>query len=81
TAARAIRAPICFVHGGLDGLVPPVFAAELADALPPGSEIWRPKAAGHCHHDDEAQRVEREEYLERWTEFFRENLDELPADG
>ena len=69
-AAAAIRAPICLVHGRRDGLVPPHFAAELSDSLPPGSTIWRPQAAGHCHHDDEAQRVEREEYLRRWTEFF-----------
>jgi pimeloyl-ACP methyl ester carboxylesterase len=73
-AAGAIRAPICLVHGRRDDLVPPVFAARLADALPPGSEIWRPEAAGHCHHDDEAQRVEREEYLERWTKFFAKAL-------
>lgn len=80
-AARAIHAPVCFVHGRRDDLVPPDFAAELADALPPGSEIWRPSAAGHCHHDDEAQRVEREEYLERWTDFFGENLGQPPSDG
>jgi pimeloyl-ACP methyl ester carboxylesterase len=73
-AAAAIRAPICLVHGRLDGLVPPHFAAELAESLPSGSTIWRPQAAGHCHHDDEAQRVEKDEYLRRWTEFFANAL-------
>jgi pimeloyl-ACP methyl ester carboxylesterase len=73
-AAALIRAPICLVHGRRDDLVPPGFAAKLADALPPGSEIWRPASAGHCHHDDEAQRVEREEYLGRWTGFFASAL-------
>ena len=74
-AAASIRAPICLVHGQRDGLVPPSFAARLADALPAGSTVWRPRAAGHCHHDDEAQRVEREEYLRRWTDFFSRALD------
>jgi pimeloyl-ACP methyl ester carboxylesterase len=75
-AAAAIRAPICLVHGRRDDLVPPHFAQRLSESLPPGSTIWRPAAAGHCHHEDEAQRVEREEYLERWTKFFREALDD-----
>ena len=69
-AAAAIRAPICLVHGRRDDLVPPHFAETLSESLPPGSTVWRPAAAGHCHHDDEPARVATEEYDLRWRDFF-----------
>jgi pimeloyl-ACP methyl ester carboxylesterase len=65
-----IRVPISLVYGERDLLVPPRFTTRLIDALPPGSEVWNPRGAGHCHHDDQPANVAREEYLVRWTAFF-----------
>lgn len=73
-AAQAVRVPICLVFGARDRLVPPRFTHRLAEVLPPGSSVWNPRGAGHCHHDDEAERVEREEYVARWTAFFAGEL-------
>ena len=42
--------------------------------LPPGSSVWRAAKAGHCHHEDEAEKVMKDEYERRWTEFFEGNL-------
>ena len=72
-----IHAPICLVYGERDRLVPPRFTARLVDALPPGSEVWNPSGAGHCHHDDQPANVAKQEYLARWTAFFGRVL---PAD-
>jgi pimeloyl-ACP methyl ester carboxylesterase len=72
-----IRAPICLVYGERDRLVPPRFTARLVDALPPGSEVWNPRGAGHCHHDDQPANVAEQEYRARWTAFFGRVL---PAD-
>ena len=69
-AAREALAPVCLVHGDDDLLVPPRFAARLEEALPPGSRIWRAEGAGHCHHDNEAEKVAPDLYARRWTEFF-----------
>ena len=77
-AVRRVRAPILVVHGARDRLVPSRFTERLIDALPPGGEVWNPRGAGHCHHDDQAANVVREEYLRRWSEFFGRVL---PADG
>ncbi len=73
-AASAVRVPICLVFGDRDRLVPPRFTHRLAEALPQGSTVWNPRDAGHCHHDDEAEKVEREEYAARWTTFFIREL-------
>ena len=73
-SAREALGPICLVHGDRDALVPPRFAARLEAALPPGSRIWRAEGAGHCHHDDEAEKIVPELYARRWTEFFAKNL-------
>jgi pimeloyl-ACP methyl ester carboxylesterase len=72
-SARRVRGRVCMVYGENDELVPPRFARALVPALPGGSIVWAARA-GHCHHDDEPQRVLKEEYLRRWTDFFRENL-------
>jgi pimeloyl-ACP methyl ester carboxylesterase len=71
---RRVRSRICLVYGEKDGLVPPRFARRLEAVLPPGSQVWRIDGAGHCHHDDEAEKVVKEEYVRRWTAFFGENL-------
>jgi hypothetical protein len=42
--------------------------------LPAGSTVWRASGAGHCHHDNEAEKVLPEEYARRWSEFFLQNL-------
>ena len=73
-AAARVRAPIALVHGGEDRLIPPGFTRRLAEALPPGSEIWTAAGAGHCHHDNEAEKVVKEEYERRWDAFFRRHL-------
>lgn len=69
-AVAHVHAPICLVYGERDRLVPPRFTARLVEALPPGSDVWNPRGAGHCHHDDQPANVVREEYLARWTAFF-----------
>jgi hypothetical protein len=73
-AVRRIRGKICLVYGEEDELVPARFVERFEAALPQGSLVWRVSGAGHCHHEDEAQRVLEKEYRLRWTEFFRENL-------
>ena len=72
-AAGRVRGRVCLVYGQTDELVPPRFARALVPALPPGSIVWAARA-GHCHHDDEPQKMLKEEYLRRWTAFFGENL-------
>jgi hypothetical protein len=72
-AVSRVRAPVCLVYGRDDRLIPPRFATRLEQSLPPGSEVWTP-AAGHCHHEDEAEKVLPEEYARRWTEFFAKHL-------
>lgn len=72
--ARDLHTPVLLVYGERDRLVPPRFVRLLRGALPPGSGVWQAKGAGHCHHDDEAQNVGREEYERRWTEFFSRHL-------
>lgn len=69
-ATARVRAPVCLVYGGRDWLVPPRFTQRLVGVLPPGSVVWSPQGAGHCHHDDEPEKVAAEEYVERWTAFF-----------
>jgi pimeloyl-ACP methyl ester carboxylesterase len=69
-AVERVRAPIQLVYGERDQLVPPRFTARLVDALPPGSGVWSPSGAGHCHHDDQPANVAVEEYRARWTAFF-----------
>jgi hypothetical protein len=79
-ALRRVPCPVLLVYGDADRLVPPRFVDSLIAVLPPGSDVFRAAGAGHCHHDDEAAKVVREEYLRRWTDFFREHLsvDESP---
>jgi pimeloyl-ACP methyl ester carboxylesterase len=73
-AIRRVRCPVALVYGEADRLIPPRFVERLVEELPPGSEVFRAAGAGHCHHPDEAAAVAREEYLRRWTAFFREHL-------
>jgi pimeloyl-ACP methyl ester carboxylesterase len=72
-SARLVRGRVCMVYGEADELVPPRLARALIPALPAGSIVWAARA-GHCHHEDEPQKMLRDEYLRRWTEFFGENL-------
>ncbi len=69
-----VAGPVCLVYGERDELVPPRFAKSLESHLPPGSSVWRAAKAGHCHHEDEAEKVLKDEYERRWTEFFEKNL-------
>ena len=69
-----VRNRICLVYGEEDRLIPARFVRRLEDALPAGSLVWRVRGAGHCHHDDEAEKVARSEYVDRWTKFFEANL-------
>jgi pimeloyl-ACP methyl ester carboxylesterase len=69
-----VRGPVCLVYGERDELVPPRFAARLEASLPAGSVVWRAAGAGHCHHEDEAEKVMKKEYERRWEEFFASNL-------
>ena len=71
---KRVRGHVYLVYGEKDRLVPPQFVRRLEAVLPAGSRVWRVEGAGHCHHDDEAEKVAKEEYLERWTAFFQENL-------
>jgi pimeloyl-ACP methyl ester carboxylesterase len=73
-AVSRVRARICLVYGDRDALVPPEFTRRLVQQLPPGSLVWNPRGAGHCHHDDEPEKVAAEEYVERWTDFFARGL-------
>jgi pimeloyl-ACP methyl ester carboxylesterase len=73
-AMARVRCPVALVYGDSDRLVPPRFVERLVDVLPAGSEVFRAAGAGHCHHDNQAQVVAREEYLRRWTDFFRHHL-------
>ncbi len=72
-AVARVRAPVLLVFGTRDRLVPPRFVERLAEALPPGSEVWK-TTAGHCHHEDEAARMMAREYERRWSEFFARHL-------
>ena len=73
-ALSRVRCPVSLVYGDADRLVPPHFVERLAGALPPGSEIFRVRGAGHCHHPDEAAKVARVEYRRRWVAFFNAHL-------
>jgi pimeloyl-ACP methyl ester carboxylesterase len=69
-----VRGCVCLVYGERDQLVPPRFTERLEACLPEGSTVWRAPGAGHCHHDDEAEKVSPAEYERRWSEFFLANL-------
>ena len=69
-----VRAAVCLVHGDRDELVPPRFTERLEAHLPAGSSTWCATGAGHCHHEDEPEKVMKDEYARRWTEFFAKNL-------
>jgi len=73
-ALSRVEGRLCLVHGERDGLVPPRFAARLESALPANAIVWKVAGAGHCHHDDEAEKVVAEEYQRRWSDFFVANL-------
>jgi len=73
-AISRVRGRLYLVHGNRDWLVPPRFAARLEAALPAGAIVWKVEGAGHCHHDDEAEKVAKKEYVERWSRFFETNL-------
>jgi pimeloyl-ACP methyl ester carboxylesterase len=73
-AIHRLRRPVALVYGGEDRLIPPHFVERLVEALPEGSEVFRAAGAGHCHHENEAQAVAREEYLRRWSAFFGQHL-------
>jgi pimeloyl-ACP methyl ester carboxylesterase len=73
-ALRRVGCPVSLVYGDTDRLVPPHFVERLLGALPAGSEVFRVRGAGHCHHPDEAAKVARDEYRHRWTAFFRSHL-------
>jgi pimeloyl-ACP methyl ester carboxylesterase len=67
--ASELRMPVQLVYGRTDRLIPPRFVERLAAALPPGSGVWQ-TPAGHCHHEDEPEKVVADEYRRRWREFF-----------
>ena len=73
-ALARVRGAVSLVYGAQDRLVPPRFVRRLEEALPPGSEIWKAPAAGHCHHDDEPAKVAAQEYGKRWRGFFGRHL-------
>jgi pimeloyl-ACP methyl ester carboxylesterase len=73
-ALRRVRCPVSLVYGDADRLVPPHFVERLVGALPPGSEVFRVRGAGHCHHPDEAAKVAQAEYRRRWIAFFESHL-------
>jgi len=71
--AARVNAPILLVYGRADRLVPARFVERLIRALPPGSAVWE-TPAGHCHHEDEAEKVLADEYRRRWRKFFAHYL-------
>jgi uncharacterized protein len=73
-ALRRVRCPVSLVYGDADRLVPPHFVERLVGALPAGSEVFRVRGAGHCHHPDEAAKVAQAEYRRRWIAFFESYL-------
>ena len=73
-ALRRVGCPVSLVYGDADRLVPPHFVERLLGALPAGSEVFRVRGAGHCHHPDEAAKVAQAEYRHRWTAFFESHL-------
>ncbi len=73
-ALRRVRCPVSLVYGDADRLVPPHFVDRLVGALPAGSEVFRVRGAGHCHHPDEAARVAQADYRRRWVAFFGSHL-------
>jgi pimeloyl-ACP methyl ester carboxylesterase len=73
-ALQRVGCPVSLVYGDADRLVPPHFVERLLGALPAGSEVFRVRGAGHCHHPDEPAKVARAEYRLRWTAFFRGHL-------
>ncbi|MGH9441918.1 MAG: alpha/beta hydrolase [Thermoanaerobaculia bacterium] len=68
--AKRVRCPVQVVYGAKDELVLPGFVPVLAAVLPRTTKVWRVEGAGHCHHENEASRIMREEYRRRWDEFF-----------
>ncbi len=78
-AARRVTCPTVIVHGEDDGLVPIRFASRVFEALSGEKTFWRVPRCGHCHHADEPQAIERNEYDRRWTEFFRARLAPSPS--
>lgn len=46
-AFSRIRVPVLYLHGASDGCMRSAFAADAADALPPGSEVAVIEGAGH----------------------------------
>lgn len=75
--AARLRMPVLLVYGRADRLIPPRFVERLAAALPDGSKVWE-TPAGHCHHEDEAEKVVADEYQKRWRDFFGRYL---PVEG
>jgi uncharacterized protein len=73
-AAKGIRAAVLLVYGSRDLLIPPRLVRRLRDALPAGTEVWEVRQAGHCHHDDEAEKVDPGQYEARWIRFFEAHL-------
>jgi pimeloyl-ACP methyl ester carboxylesterase len=73
-SAARVRVPVHVVYGDEDFLVPPRFTQRLIDALPAGTTLWNPQGAGHCHHDNEAEKIHEREYVERWKDFFERVL-------
>ena len=69
-AARRVTCPAVVVHGENDGLVPIRFSPPLYEALAGEKSFWRVPDCGHCHHPDEPQARQTEEYERRWTTFF-----------
>jgi pimeloyl-ACP methyl ester carboxylesterase len=69
-----VGCPVCLVFGERDQLVPPRFTERFQARLPPGSRVWRAAGAGHCHHDNEAEKMSPAEYERRWTEYFADRL-------
>lgn len=62
--------PLLIIHGGADGSVPPDHARRLHDAAGPGAELWIQPGVGHCGGYD----ADREEYVRRVGDFFRDAL-------
>jgi len=69
-AARRVACPATVVHGENDALVPIRFSPRVYEALAGEKTFWRVPACGHCHHPDEPQARQPEEYERRWTTFF-----------